>query len=139
MASTDPFDDVRDAFVKPEHLVDRLLLVLPLSQGERDSKMNAGKVYKFVETTTVVLDGEPDEMVDTVPMVLEGFQFAGQTITGQLIPKIRTGRWSLGRLAKVPSQTKGFNDAWILLAPTDEDKVIAKKYLAENPPPDPFN
>jgi hypothetical protein len=130
---TDPFSTARDAFIKQEHVDGRLLLISPLSSGERESTLpgSQGKLYVFIETDTVVLDGALDDMVDEVPMLLEGFQYSGQAITAQLQPALRKSGMVLGRLGKKPSQTKGFGDAWVLQEPTEDDKVIARKYLAD--------
>lgn len=127
----DDFDEARSAFVKMDDLEGRLLLVHPQDTGERESNLpgQAGKMYKYVITDVVVLDGEITEMIDEVPMVLDGFQLTGQTIVGQLEPKIRKGRKVLGRLTKKPAQQRGFSPAWVLADPTDEDKAKARAYL----------
>jgi hypothetical protein len=140
MTQHDPFDSAREGFVKMDDLKGRLILVSPTGIGTRDSTLpgSQGKVYEFVESTTVVLDGGPDEMVTEVPMVLDGFQFSGQAITGQLKPKVARRGMVLGRLGQKPSQTKGFGPAWVLQEPTEDDKVLARRYLAEHPPEDPF-
>lgn len=133
--ASDPFSDANDAFIKSEHLEGRLLLVSPYDKGERESTLpgQTGKLYTFVETNTVVLDGEPDDMIDTVPLKLEGFQLSGSGITAQLLPKIASRGMVLGRLGKKPSQTKGFGDMWILQPPTESDRQVARDYLAANP------
>jgi hypothetical protein len=141
MTSPDPFADANDAFLKVENLLDRLLLVTPNGRsGQRESTLpgQAGKMYDWVETTTVVLDGEPDDLVTEIPLVLDGFQYAGKGLTGQLLPKVPTRQPVLGRLGTKPSATKGFGPMWILLPPTEADKVVARKYLADNPPADLF-
>lgn len=138
--STDEFDGARAGFVKMDDLVGRLLLVTPVETGERESTLPGanGKTYTFVVTDTVVLDGDVNEVVDEVPLVLADFQFSGQTITGQLTPAIRRGRKVLGRLSQQPSQTKGFGKAWVLAEPTEADKAVARAYLASVPKDDVF-
>jgi hypothetical protein len=130
---TDPFSSARDAFIKQEHVKDRLLLISPLSSGERESTLpkQQDQTYTYIVTDTAVLDGAVDDMIDEVPMVLEGFQYSGQAITAQLLPAVRKSTMVLGRLGKKPSATKGFGDAWVLLEPTEEDKAVARKYLAD--------
>lgn len=130
---TDPFSTARDAFIKQEHVNGRLLLITPVSSGERESTLpnSQGKLYTFIETDTVVLDGAVDEMVDEVPMVLEGFQYSGQAITAQLMPTLRKGGMVLGRLGQKPSQTKSFGPAWVLGEPSEDDKNVARKYIAD--------
>ena len=144
---TDPFSSARDAFIKQEHVNGRLLLITPTSSGTRQSTLpgQTDREYTYIVTDTVVLDGEIDDMVDKVPLLLEDFQFSGQAITAQLQPALRKKGTVLGRLGQKPSQTKGFGPAWVLAEPTDEDKVIARKYLAdeekrkaEATPADPF-
>jgi hypothetical protein len=152
MTMTDPFSSAREAFVKMDDVEGRLLLITVLDSGERESTLRGakeGETYTFVETDTVVLDGDVTEMIDEVPMVLEGFQFSGQAVTGQLVPQLKkknagTGTGLvLGRLGTKPNQFK--TKTWILQEPTDSDKAVARKYLAEEQerrakaePTDPF-
>jgi hypothetical protein len=144
---TDPFSEARDAFVKQEHVNGRLLLITPTSSDERESTLpnQQGKMYTFIVTDTVVLDGAVDDMIDEVPLLLEDFQYSGQAITAQLQPALRKGGMVLGRLGQKPSQTKSFGPAWVLTSPTDQDKAVARKYLADEEkrkaaavPDDPF-
>jgi hypothetical protein len=131
-AKQDPFADANDAFVKVEHLKGRLVLVTPLEIGQRASTMRGqeGKMYDYVETETVVLDGETTDLFPTIPFVIDGFQWSGAAVVPQLKPKIASGRPVLGRAGGKPSATKGFGDANILTAPTDEDKAVAREYIA---------
>lgn len=149
---TDPFSTAREAFVKMEHVEGRLLLIQVLDSGEREStlpKAKEGDTYTFVETDTVVLDGEIDDMIDEVPMELDGFQFSGEAITGQLLPalkKMNAGKGNglvLNRLGTKGNKWK--TKTWVLLEPTEEDKELARKYLADKAkreaaakPKDPF-
>lgn len=144
---TDPFSTARDAFIKQEHIVGRLLLITPTDSGTRQSTLpgQTDKEYIYIVTDTVVLDGDVDDMVDEIPLLLEDFQFSGQAITAQLQPALRKKGMVLGRLGQKPSQTKGFGDAWVLAEPSEADKVIARNYLAEEEkrkaaavPEDPF-
>jgi hypothetical protein len=130
--SDDPFDDARSAFVKMDDLEGRLLLITATDHGTRASTLpgQVGKEYVWVETTTVVLDGEITELIDEVPTVLDGFQFSGSTVTGMLKPKIRTGRPTLGRLVKQKARQKGFSDAWALAKVEDEkDRELARTWV----------
>jgi hypothetical protein len=144
---TDPFSTARDAFIKQEHVVGRLLLITPTDSGTRQSNLpgQTDREYTFIVTDTVVLDGDVDDMVDEVPLLLEDFQYSGQAITAQLSPALRKKGMVLGRLGQKPSQTKGFGPAWVLAEPTEADKVVARDYLAEqakrvaaDKPSDPF-
>jgi hypothetical protein len=142
--SQDEFDGARSGFVKQEDLEGRLLLIKPFELGERVSTgqyagTNADgtpKSYEYAVTTTVVLDGEPGDLIDEVPFLLEDYQFAGLRLVAQLKPKIRTGRQVLGRLTRVP--VKGRTDAWELAEPAEADKVVARAYLASVPKDDVF-
>lgn len=149
---TDPFSVANDAFVKMDHVLGRLLLIQVTGSGERESNLKgakAGDMYTFVETDTVVLDGEIDDMIDSIPMELDGFQFSGETVTGQLLPALRkmeAGKGNgllLNRLGQKPNQFKTLS--WVLQDVTEEDKAIARKYLADKAareaaakPKDPF-
>lgn len=149
---TDPFSSAREAFVKMDDVEGRLLLMTLTDSGERESnlpKAKEGDVYTWVEADVVVLDGDVTEMVDEVPMVLEAFQFSGQAVTGQLMPylkKLRAGTGNgivLGRLGTKPNKWK--TKTWVIQEPTEDDKVIARQYLAaeqerkaKEEPKDPF-
>ena len=149
---TDPFSTAREAFIKMDHVEGRLLLIQVRESGERESTLpgaKQGDTYTFVETDTVVLDGEIDEMIDQVPMELDGFQFSGEAITGQLLPalkKMQKGDGTgllLNRLGTKGNKWK--TKTWVLQEPSEEDKVVARKYLADvqarkaaEKPKDPF-
>lgn len=149
---TDPFSTAREAFVKMDHVEGRLLLITVNESGERESTLpgaKQGETYTYIETDTVVLDGEIDEMIDEVPMELDGFQFSGEAITGQLLPVLKKKQAGTGtgmvlnRLGKKPNKFK--TKTWVLLEPTEDDKVKARKYLADvaarkaaEKPADPF-
>lgn len=149
---TDPFNSAREAFVKMDHVAGRLLLIQVRESGEREStlpKAKDGDMYTFVETDTVVLDGEIDEMIDEVPMELDGFQFSGEAITGQLLPALKKYQAGTGtglllnRLGTKGNKWK--TKTWVLLEPTEADKELARKYLADKAarqaaakPKDPF-
>lgn len=149
---TDPFSVANEAFVKMDHVEGRLLLIQVTDSGERESTLKGAKqgdTYTFIETDTVVLDGEIDDMIDQVPMELDGFQFSGQAITGQLLPhlkKLQAGKGNglvLNRLGTKPNSWK--TKTWVLQEPTDQDKAVARKYLADvaarkaaEKPADPF-
>jgi hypothetical protein len=149
---TDPFSTAREAFVKMDHVKGRLLLIQVLGSGERQStlpKAKDGETYTFIETDTVVLDGDIDEMIDEVPMELDGFQFSGEAITGQLLPALKKMQAGTGNglvLNRLGTKGNSWNtQTWVLQEPTDEDKVLARKYLADvaarkatEKPKDPF-
>jgi hypothetical protein len=129
----DEFDSAKSAWVKPDDLLNRLVLVKPYSTGERESTIpNSGaKTYAYIVTDTHVLDGEVTDLITEVPTVLEDFQWAGVNVVGQLKPKIRSGKYLLGRVSKKKAQRRGMQDAWIFEEPEPEDMVTARKYLKE--------
>lgn len=149
---TDPFSSARAAFVKMDDVEGRLLLITVSESGERESNLpgaKQGDTYTYVVSDTVVLDGEITDMIDEVPMVLEDFQFSGEAVTGQLmgpLKKLKAGKGNgmvLGRLGTKPNKFK--TQTWVLQEPTDEDKAVARKYLADEAerkaketPADPF-
>lgn len=135
---TDPFSTAREAFVKMDHVEGRLLLITVTDTGERESTLpgaKQGDTYTYVVTDTVVLDGEIDEMIDELPMELDDFQFSGEAITGQLLPvlkKVQQGKGTgmvLNRLGTKGNKWK--TKTWVLTEPTEDDKQIAREYLAE--------
>jgi hypothetical protein len=138
----DDFDDARPGFVKLEDLLGRLLLIKPTGvTGERESTLRgqSGQMYEWIETDTVVLDGDVSELIESVPTVLDGFQFTGANLVGTIKPKIRTGRKVLGRLGQRPASDKQIKTlAWYLDAPTDADKDVARAYRKAHPPKDEF-
>jgi hypothetical protein len=152
MTMTDPFSSAREAYVKMDDVQGRLLLITAQDSGERESNLpraKEGDMYVYVVTDTVVLDGEINEMVDEIPMVLEGFQFSGEAVTNQLLPAVKKFQRGdgnglvLGRLGTKDNKFK--TKTWILAEPTDEDKAKARKYLADvearkaaSVPADPF-
>lgn len=149
---TDPFSDAREAFVKMDDVEGRLLLITVTDDGERESNLpgaKAGDMYTYVVADVAVLDGDVTDMIDEVPMLLEDFQLTGDAVTGQLLPalkKLRAGKGTgmvLGRLGTKPNKFK--TKTWIIQAPTEQDKVLARKWIesekeraAKAAPVDPF-
>jgi len=133
MAGDMDFVAARSAFMKLDNVLGRLLLVEPISRGERESTMpgQSGKIYAYIESDVVVLDGDINEDFEELPSVLDNFQISGQAIVGQLEGALKKGRKVLGRLGQKPSATKGFGKAWVLEDPTEADIAVAKAYLAK--------
>ena len=122
-----------DFFRDPDDIrpgeIGRLLLIKPLASGERESTLQGqqGKLYPWVECDIAILDGPPSEIIEEVPFVYEGFQFSGATLTGILLPKLRTGGTVLGRASA--HKSKGFNTlGWGLEKPTPADFEMAKAF-----------
>jgi len=138
---TDPFSDARSGFVKLEDMLGRLVLVAPKSVEQRQSTLPGanGKTYDSIVADVVVLDGEPNEVIEEVPLTVEGAFISGAVIVNQLRAKVKTQGLVLGRLGQQPSRTKSFGPAWVLNPPTDTDKNIARgpaqQYLASQSSP----
>jgi hypothetical protein len=137
----DPFSDARSGFVKLEDLMGRLILVIPQGIEERPSRLptaRQGDMYESITADVIVLDGPITELIEEVPMTVEGTFISGSVIVAQLKPKVKTQGMVLGRLGQQPSQTKSFGPAWVLQPPTDADKVLArpaaKAYQEQNDP-----
>jgi hypothetical protein len=134
----EPFDDTFDlaggaAFVKMEDLLGRLLLIKPTSIGERESTIQGAKpgdTYEYVECDVVVLDGEPTELIESVPTVLEAFQFSGAVVVSSLKPKLRNGKRLLGRLGQHKAKQFKTSMGWHFDPPSDVDQALARSYLA---------
>jgi hypothetical protein len=128
----DPFSDARPGFVRLEDMIGRLVLVNPKEIITKKSNMKGqeGKEYDVIVGDVIVLDGDVDDTFEEIPGTHEDVHLSGAALVGQLRAKVKrpadNGGLVLGRVSKQKSQTKGFNDAWILTSPTDDDKVIAR-------------
>lgn len=101
----------------------RLLLITP-HKLETGIKTEYGE-NDAVRADVVILDGPdaPEECNDILifPKVLQG----------QLRKNVGTGRMNLGRLGQGEKQP-GKSAPWMLGDPTDDDKKVARDYLAKN-------
>lgn len=145
MASDDPFDTARSAFVKADDCLGRLVLVYPKEEIEAISNLpgpNQGKPYPKIVGDTYVLDGETNELITELPFLVPGMHWSGASLVPQLRTALSRRRPVLGRVRQVPARTKGFGPAWQLDGDslTADDKKLGKaaheQYEAEN---DPFN
>lgn len=119
-------------FLKMDDLEGRLLVISPLSKGERDSDLpgQQGKKYDYIVCDIIVCDGDEDDRIgDSIPGQLDSYQLAGQSIVGQLEGKIGKGRLVVGRLTKKPAQRKGFSPAWFLSAPEPNELKLAQESI----------
>ena len=144
MPLRDPFSDASDAFVNKDALQDRLLLITVYdSEDYPSTRPGKSETYRHFITDTVVLDGEPSDVIAEVPMLLEGFHFFGEWLVGPLGAKLRESQRGgpgmiLGRLGKEPSAKKGNNDMDVLRAPEEADRDLARRWIADHPAADPF-
>lgn len=107
--------------VKITEFEGQLLLLTPTAV-EKDIPTAYGAA-DATTVTIVVLDGAGagEEHVD-----VKVFQKALQ---GQLRPKVGTGRMVLGRLGRGTAKP-GQSAPWLLADPTEQDKQVARDYLA---------
>lgn len=132
----DPFDSASSAFVRLDDLMGRLLLIAPKAVEPRQGENGE---YECVISDVIVLDGKETEQITEIPMTIEDMWVIGQTIVGQVKPKIRKSGMVLGRLAEKQSQKRKHIMTKFLEEPTEADKKIArpiaKKLLEENADP----
>lgn len=106
-------------FFKPKEHNGELLLVQPASV-EKDVKTEFG-VDDATRATIVVLDG-PNA----------GTEFPDGLIFGALRKSVgHIGKWHLGRLGQGQAKP-GKSAPWVLQEPTDADKDVARRYLAQS-------
>lgn len=135
---------IGSSFPKMEDLVGCLLLMRPYETGERQStapNAKPGDMYRWVETDThVVALGEegwhprtgttvPFFDGEKVPMVLLGFQFSGQQVSGFLLQQLKRGKWAVGVLIEGERKRRDRNPPWVLDTPTPEQVEQVKEYI----------
>jgi hypothetical protein len=129
------FDDAKSEFLGMEDVDGRLLLIWATGV-RRDLIGKSGGKYDAVEARYVILDGKTTERIDQVPMTVDDGLFSAGTVVAKL--KNRVGKKPI--LGRVDSRPSSFNKnvpAYGLADPTEEDRVVARKYLTDNPV-DPF-
>jgi hypothetical protein len=120
--ASDLFDDPASASALDlEGLIGRLLLVQP-SRVETGVKTTLGEKDATVVDLHVIDGPNSGEVHD------EAFVWP-RVLQAQLRPKVGTGRYVLGRLGKGVAKP-GQNAPWKLADATDDDKELARKYLA---------
>jgi hypothetical protein len=136
VAQVDPFEDARPAALFPsmEQLAGRLVLVRPLKLTENIPSRN----YRNPDGTPVM-----SERIDAEIKVVDGpladfpsTEFDSMWVGGsyqvtQLKGPLSRKSSMLGRVQlKDPSKPKGQGNPWGFEPPTDQDKQIARDYLA---------
>lgn len=140
---TDAFDDLfeaaKDEFPAKEDLKDRLVVIYPTGKvGERKSAAT-GKMYPWIETTTVVLDDGPEgasftDLVPSVaaegPVVLTGFQWSAAGLVARLNPKVGDPKVPgiLGRINSMKNKQRGMADAWSIAPPTEDEMNVGRQH-----------
>lgn len=129
------YDEANEEFPSKEDLKDRLVAIW-VSGTKGTRKGNDGKMYPWVETTTLVIDDGPDgksttDLVGPALVKLDNFQWSVGGMTSRLLPRIkavdeggnRIFKPMVGRINSRKNKTKGFSDSWSIAKPTEEDKV----------------
>ena len=132
---SDIFDVASSTYLTLEDLDGRLLLIW--AQG---SKMMSGSdgEYLAIEARYVILDGEP--LVDKAPSI--PFETDGLFWAGNHVDKLKHrvgGRPILGRVDSRPSTKNKKVLAYGLREPSEADLALARKWIENNPVPDPFD
>lgn len=120
MAQRDEFD-TPGAYVAVKDLLDQLVLFTPTEYVEEVTTDFGTK--DAVTTDLVVLSGPEAGTEYTDVMIFQG------SLIGTLKRKISGGRKVLGVIGKGDAK-KGQNAPYILLAPDDDQKQVARDYLA---------
>lgn len=128
----DPFDDPGPLeAIKWEDLEYSLVLITPMEKRDNVPTPDGRDFREVIYGRVVVLDGPqaPKEYAYTpiFPRYLQG----------QVRSNIGTGRSNLGRVGRDPTrQRPGQSAPWVLGAPSDTDKQLARDHLARAAAPD---
>lgn len=120
MAKTDEFDSA-GAYVAIKDLLGELVLFTPTEYIEEVKTDFGDKDAVMANLVVLTAEGGPAEYDDQ--MIFQG------SLIGKLKRKIPSGRKLLGVLAKGEAK-KGQNAPYDLTPPTDEQKQMARDYLA---------
>lgn len=123
MTQRDEFDSAGTLLKIADH-IGELVLFTPHEYVDKDNGVDTSfgvKDYVLTDAVILTAEGGPAEYVDA--MILQG------SLIGQLKRKIPGGRKLLGRIAKGEAK-KGQQPPYVLSAPSDADKQLARDYLA---------
>lgn len=120
MANTDEFDSA-GSYVAVKELLGELVLFTPTEYVEEVKTDFGDKDAVLTDLVVLTAEGGPAEYTDC--MIFQG------SLIGALKRKIPAGRKLLGRIAKGEAK-KGQNAPYILNAPDDADKQMARDFLA---------
>lgn len=120
MSNRDEFDTA-GAYVAVKDLLGELVLFSPTEYVEEVQTDFGTKDAVVTDLVVLTADGGPSEYQDV--MIFQG------SLIGQLKRKIPTGRKVLGVIAKGEAK-KGQNAPYILGAPDDAQKQMARDFLA---------
>jgi hypothetical protein len=123
MTQRDEFDTA-GSFLKLADNLGELILFTPTEYFDQENGMDTSfgkKDYVLTDAVVLTAEGGPAEYIDTT--ILQG------SLIAQLKRKIPGGRKLLGRIAKGEAK-KGQNAPYILAAPDEADKQMARDWLA---------
>jgi hypothetical protein len=120
MSQRDEFDSA-GAYVAVKDLLGELVLFSPTEHVEEVQTDFGTKDAVLTDLVVITAEGGPAEYTDV--MIFQG------SLIGQLKRKIAGQKKLLGRIDKGEAK-KGQNAPYILTAPSDEDKQLARDYLA---------
>lgn len=142
--SNDPFTDAPEPvseYPRIRNLKGRLVLFTP-SKLEKDIPSNFkdkdGKpqLQDRVTTDMVVLDGPLEDFDD---VEFENMWVSNSALVKQLSKAAKRGGMVLGRIGLPdPKGVPGTGNPWMLMVPTEEDRQVARDYLAGLEDDDPF-
>src|SRR6478735_2220653 len=120
MSQRDEFDSA-GAYVAVKDLLGELVLFSPTEYVDEVATDFGTKDAVLTDLVVITAEGSPAEYTDV--MIFQG------SLIGQLKRKIAGSKKLLGRIDKGEAK-KGQNAPYILTAPSDEDKQLARDYLA---------
>lgn len=123
---SDPFDEPGGLdSLKWTDYDGRLVLITPAEVKRDVPNMDNTGVRDVTFGDVVVLDGPG------APEIFRGTPIYPRFLQAQVRANVGTGRSNLGRVGKDASrQVRGQSAPWVLGAPTDADKKVARDYLA---------
>lgn len=154
----DPFDSARSGFDLISDHYGKLLLITPIEHvtGLKTAYSTPEKpTTDAIDSDVVVLTGEEAPQEFTSLRIFQGplimtlkraakfnAQYpAGDPQTGRpkmVLGRLARGEDKTGKLTKALEFTAADKRAWILIPPSNEDKQLARDYLAKKPVDDPF-
>lgn len=125
----DQFDDPAPlGSIKWDEVENRLVLITPLERRDDVPNLDNTGVREVIYGRVVILDGPGS------PDVIEYTPIFPRYLQGQIRPNVGTGRANLGRVGKDKSKQKpGHSVPWMLGAPSEADKAVARAFLAQHP------
>jgi len=121
---SDEFATPGTGFVDIHELKDRLCIFVPLRAEIGTSKQD-GKDYTRIVTDVIVLDGEPTDLMPSIPHLVPEFFVSSKLMVGQLRRLVGKGKPMLGRINGKPSSFNKQVLAYGIGDPEESDKAAA--------------